>query len=126
MFAIQKEIVDNVIFDEIKTHPAWKGHIPGLQAEKMLRGKNRPYLYLLRAGEFESAHEADFYVTFVHSDLSIRHQPVIITVSAEGWYYEQGGGGGPFDNISINEVLHLIMHCSKEQAQPFTRFAEHV
>ena len=94
---------------EIANHPAWHGRMSGLPAEKLLRGKN-PYLYLLRAGE----NEMDYYVTFVLPDLSIRHQPFVITVTPQGWYFENAAATGPFNlAASIDDVLHLIMHCEK-------------
>ena len=102
--SIEQNIVD---------HPAWHGRMSGLPAEKLLRGE-KPYLYILRAGE----NEMDYYVTFVLPDLSIKHQPYVITLSPEGWYYENFNGGGPFTNASIDDVLHLIMHCDKGANTP--------
>ena len=98
------------IVREIEEHPAWHGRVSGLEAEKMMRGRKIPYLYILRAGEYET----DYYVTFLLPDLSIKHQPFIITDTAEGWYFENTGGGGPFTTASIDDVLHLIMHCGKQ------------
>jgi len=117
---LQKQTVIS-IFQEIKAHPAWHGMISGLNAEKMLRGRKTPYLYLLRAGEFEEGHEADFYVTFVCPDLSIMHQPFVITDTPCGWYFEQGNGGGPFNHATIDDVLHLIMHCHKDACSPLKK-----
>lgn len=119
MSAILKEQMLSSIFEEIAMHPTWQGHVSGLNAEKMLRGLTTPYLYLLRSGE----HAGDYYVTFVASDLSIKHQPFIITLSPEGWHYANGGGGGPYIEASINDVLHEIMHCSKEECVPFRGLA---
>ena len=98
------------IVQEIEGHPAWHGHLSGMEAEKLMRGRKIPYLYILRAGE----HEADYYVTFILPDLSIRHQPFVITTTAEGWFFENTGCGGPFTTASIDDVLHLIMHCGKQ------------
>lgn len=102
------------IEQEIANHPAWHGRMSGLSAEKLLRGRKTPYLYILRAGE----NEMDYYITFVLPDLSIKHQPFVITVTAEGWYYENSGNGGPFTTASIDDVLHLMMHCNKGANSP--------
>ncbi len=110
--------VDESIFQEMLFHPAWLGAVTGLTAEKMLRGK-KTFLYVLRQGEKSLAKGTEnFYVTFVGADQSIRHQPFTITLSPEGWYYENGGGGGPFVNTSMNDVLPMIMHCEKGQCKP--------
>ena len=98
------------IEQEINNHPAWHGRMSGLSAEKLLRGRKTPYLYIIRAGE----NEMDYYVTFVLPDLSIRHQPFVITVTPQGWYFENAAATGPFNlAASIDDVLHLIMHCEK-------------
>ena len=97
------------IEQEIANHPAWHGKMSGLPAEKLLRGRKTPYLYILRKGE----NEMDYYVTFVLPDLSIKHQPFTIAVTPEGWHYENLSAGGPFTTASIDDVLHLIMHCGK-------------
>jgi len=99
----------------IELHPAWLGAISGLKAEKLLRGQKTPYLYLLRAGE----HENDYYVTYLLPDLSIKHQPFVITHTNFGWVFENGGVGGPFTNNSIDDVIHLIMHCDQQTCVPF-------
>lgn len=106
------------ILSTIRLHPAWLGHVSGLKAEKMLRGRNLPYLYVLRDGEFPG----EYYVTFLHADLTVRHQPFVITVDIQGWYYENAGGGGPYTDETIDHVLHLIMHCQKGQNTPFLNF----
>lgn len=125
MSAVIKNIDFQRIHEEIKSHPAWLGNMSGLKAEKMLRRK-APYLYVLRTGHFENEHEVEYYATFVHSDGSVRHQPFVITTAIDGWSYENNALAGPFNygNSSIDDVLHLIMHCSKEEAQPFSRFID--
>jgi hypothetical protein len=102
------------IEQEIANHPAWHGSVSGLAAEKVLRGRKTPYLYLLRAGENEMA----YYVTFLLPDLTIQHRPFVITVTPEGWHYENTASGGPFTTASIDDVLHLIMHCNKGANSP--------
>lgn len=99
----------------MRNHPAWVGRIPGLQADKLVRGA-KPYNYILREGEFET----QYYVTFVHADGVVRHTPFIIYYDQGQWYFEQGGVGGGYEEETIGDVIHLIMHCNKEEAAPFT------
>lgn len=109
------EFTASSIEQDIINHPTWLGRVSGLKAEKMLRGKKTPYLYVVREGECEG----DYYVTFVLPDLSIKHQPFVITVAPEGWYYENVQGGGPYTEASIDDVLYLIMHCKKGECVPY-------
>jgi hypothetical protein len=121
MTAILKKDTLSDIEMEITNHPAWLGYVSGLQAEKHLRihGRNKtPYLYVLRAGE----NDLDFYVTFFRPDGGIEHRPFVITLSPEGWYYENTGGSGPYREASIEDVLYLIMHCEKGQNSPLINF----
>lgn len=110
---------------EIQNHPAWVGHITGLKAEKMLRGLKIPYLYVLRAGEQieneEGQNETYYYVTFVHADGNVRHQPFVITMIAQGWCWENASPGGPcLPHESFNDVaLHRIMHCNEGECTPY-------
>jgi len=122
MNSINHIMYKSSIEQEIEQHIAWLGHVSGLEAEKLLRGRKVPYLYVLRSGEIDSGNKKDYYVTFINSDLTVKHQPFVITVAAEGWYYENGAGGGPYKDSSINDVLHLIMHCSKESCIPLIPF----
>lgn len=101
--------------EDIENHPAWLGRISGLKAEKILRGKKTPYLYVLRAGEAEG----DYYISFILPDFSIKHQPFVITHTSEGWYFENCNVEGPFIKASINQALNLIMHCHQEKCTPF-------
>lgn len=116
MSALLKEFENNYhyIHQDIRLHPAWLD-TTGLKAEKMLRNLSMPYRYILRAGETS----VDYYVTFNHPDGSVRHQPVNISVSSEGWSYENGAPRGPFTEPSINDVVHFIMHCEKDECAPF-------
>lgn len=119
MSAITQNIELINIHSEIQHHPAWLGSIVGLKAEKMLRNRKQSYLYVLRAGEAEG----NYYVTFLDSNLTVRHQPFVITVSEDGWSYENYIAGGMYTgSTSINDVLHLIMHCEKEQCMPLINF----
>jgi len=119
MSAILNEIYHTLINEEITHHSAWIGHISGLKAEKILRGFRHPYLYLLRRGEYQLQSETDYYVTYVSPDFSIKHTPFVIAVTPEGWYFENHVAGGPYSSqASIDDVIHLIMHCEKEECTP--------
>lgn len=104
----------------IEQHPAWIGTISGLKAEKLLRGHTTPYLYLLRSGEYEG----NYYVTYLLPDFTIKHQPFVIITTHEGWWFENGGVGGPFTKSRIDDVLHLIMHCAPHECSPFEPLEE--
>lgn len=117
MTAICEESATINIEQEIMNHPAWYGEVAGLTAEKSLRGNN-PYVYLLRNGEYPS----HYYVSFVLPDLSIRHQPFVITIHAGEWYCENGGVTGPYTYESINDMIHMVMHCKQEECTPLVRF----
>jgi hypothetical protein len=99
---------------DIEQSPAWLGYVSGLKAEKMLRNRHKPYLYVLRAGEYEM----EYYVTFIDADLAIRHQPFVITIQPEGWYCENGGGGGPYKDATIDDIIHTIIYCKQGEASP--------
>jgi hypothetical protein len=109
------------IKESIENHPAWIGRISGLKAEKMLRGFKRSYLYVLR-GEYDKEDKGEYYITYVHSDLSVRHLPFVITSTLQGWYYEAATLEGPLTDTSIDDVLHLIMCCRKSECMPLVRF----
>ncbi|MGA8165164.1 MAG: hypothetical protein WB791_09105, partial [Waddliaceae bacterium] len=82
-------------------------------------GSRHPYIYLLRGGEYQQGSETDYYVTYVLPDFSIKHTPFVITITPEGWYFAQGCIGGPYgDSKSIDDVIHLFMHCEKEECTP--------
>lgn len=115
MLSAKQQIDQTFIKEKIQNHLSWFDRISGMKAEKLIRGK-KPYHYILRSGENENA----YYVTFCHKDGSVRHQPFTIKPSLEGWYFENGGTGGPFKDATIDDVLHLIMHCDKEECQPLT------
>jgi hypothetical protein len=120
MTAILKKDTLSDIELEIMQHPAWLGYVSGLKAEKLLRGKKRSYLYVLRAGE----NDLDYYVTFLRPDGGIEHRPFVIKLSPEGWSYENSGEAGPFREASIEDVLYRIMHCEKGQNSPLINFEQ--
>jgi hypothetical protein len=129
MSALLKSSKRSAVVHSIEEHPAWSGNIPfdieqdiqlhaaylgrvsGLKAEKMVRKATKPYQYVLRAGETE----LDYYVTFSLPDGTVKHQPFVVTLASEGWSYENYCVGGPFKHASIDDVLHLIMHCHKSE-----------
>lgn len=99
----------------IQLHPAWHGRISGLDAQDRLIG-HAPYIYLLREGEYHF----QYYVSFVRPDLTIQHQPFMIKITSHGWYCRNLTGTGPFVNQTIQEVIHLIMHCKQEECSPLS------
>lgn len=106
------------ITQDIESNVAWKGKISGLEADKMLRGKKTPYLYILRAGELDTENEKDYYVSFILPNMSIKHQPFVIRTKDDAWHFENTGGCGPlYLPHGINDVLHLIMHAPKDAPQ---------
>ncbi len=109
------------IHQDIENHAAWHGEISGLAANKILRGRKTPYLYILRAGEPCGEDRVNYYVSFLLPDLRIHHEPFVITITSRGWCYEQGGAGGPYTDESIQDVLHEIMHCKKEDCVPLNK-----
>lgn len=115
MSTVAKKFVEAAVHEEIRSHKAWYGNISGLVAEKMLRGRKTPYLFILRKGENETENKADYYVSFIMPDFSIKHQPFIITVTQNGWNWENTGGGTCSPEASIEDVLYLMMHCEKSQ-----------
>ncbi|MBX7066260.1 MAG: hypothetical protein K1X28_03410 [Parachlamydiales bacterium] len=121
MSTTAKKLVESAIHEEIRSHKAWYGNLSGLVAEKMLRGRKTPYLFLLRKGEKETGNKADYYVSFILPDLSIRHQPFTIELTPEGWEWENTGGGGCPPEASIEDVLYLMMHCEKHQPTPINK-----
>ena len=113
-----KKFSEPFIHEEIRAHQAWYGSISGLVAEKMLRDRKTPYLFMLREGEKRTEFEADYYVTFLSSDLTVKHQPFVVTVTLAGWEWENGCPGGAPPEASIDYALPFIMHCKKSQPIP--------
>ena len=60
MSANVRKTFSSSIHREIQNHPTWYGNISGLSADKMLRGRTTPYLYILRAGQNERENETDY------------------------------------------------------------------
>ena len=119
---LKNKVEEFTIFQTMECHPTWHESIPGLVAEKKLRGLKTPYVYLLRKGEpSTNSNEEHYYVTFTLPDGSVKHQPLILTVEAAGWCFENTQPGGPYKNTSIDDVLHLIMHCQKGECVPFVK-----
>lgn len=115
MSLAQRNHNTSTINEEITSHKAWYGNISGLAAEKMLRGRKTPYLFMLRKGENQNGNKVDYYVSFILPDLSIRHQPFVIEITSEGWDWENTSGGTCSPEASIEDVLYLMMHCEKNQ-----------
>lgn len=110
------------ILEEILEHPAWHGKLSGLQSERLLKLWNQPYHYILRAGEDSAPNKVDYYVSFLRPDFTIEHRPFQITVTPEGWYAENGGFIGPLKaEVSIDMVLHTMMHCNSEEIVPLVK-----
>lgn len=109
------------IFGNFCNHPAWYGNISGLAAEKMLRDQKVPYLYLLRQGEkSDRANEENYYVTYLDSDLKVRHQPLVVTEMASGIFFENGSGYGPsWDDVTIEDIIPKVIYCQKGECAPF-------
>ena len=118
--SIKKSLV-HPIYKEIQAHPAWYGRISGLVADKMLRNRKTPFLYFLREGEHHSGDDRDYYISFIRKDLTTRHHPFRITITSEGWCYDDTDLRGPFTKESITDVLHLMMGCQKEDCIPLIK-----
>ena len=121
MSTTARRFEESIINEEIRSHKAWYGNISGLNAEKMLRGRKTPYLFILREGENRTENQADYYVTFILPDLTIKHQPFVITTTLAGWVWENTGTGGCPPEASIEDALYLMMHCERSQPIPLYR-----
>lgn len=100
----------------IKSHPAWHGFISEQEAERCL--KHQPsFTYLLRQGEHQ------YFISFVKEDGAIKHQFFVLEHSRQGWYYRNGGTGGPQEIVSENleELIPMMMHCRADQCRPLKR-----
>lgn len=121
MSAILNKIEAITIFTQVENHPSYHGDVPGLIAEKMVRGKT-PFKFMIRQGERSTdKDEKNYYVTFMLPDGSVKHQPLVITMGPLGWSYENCKPGGPYKQESITDVLHLIMHCQENECIPLIK-----
>lgn len=121
MSTAAKKLEESTIHEEISSHKAWYGNISGLAAEKMLRGRKTPYLFILRKGENVTGGKVDYYVSFIRADLSVHHQPFTIELTPDGWEWENTGGGPCSPDASIEDVLYLMMHCKKGEPTPINK-----
>ena len=118
MFTLFQDQSIGTLTPEIEKHPAWIGNVSALKIERILKNFSIPYLYALRAGE----NEGDYYVTYIDPTAQhnkIVHRPFTIALSSEGWYYENTGGGGPYVNCTIEDVIFKIMHCKSDECIPY-------
>lgn len=115
---MQAMLVENTfsIEAEVESHPAWHGCLAGLEAEDLLKGHS-PFVFLLRAGEKQS----HYYVSFVLPDLTIKHQPVWVYDTPQGWCYRNLILDGPFMHTRFEDVIHAIMHCRSDEYHPLRR-----
>ncbi len=122
MSALSNKLQEFSIFEGIECHPAWHGLMTGIDTERMLRKIQVPYTYILRKGEHSTVeNEEHYYVSFVLPDQTVKHQALVVMIGADGWYYENTKPGGPYQNLSLDPVLHLIMHCEEGQCIPLIK-----
>ncbi len=122
MSATAKNLQEFTLFDSIKCHPAWHGDIPGIYAEQMFEDRSIPYVYMIRQGEASlRKDEEHYYITFVLPDQTIKHQPLVIHYEQHGWRYTNGRPAGLFHFMSLDPVLHEIMHCEKDECIPLAK-----
>ncbi len=122
MSALSNKLQEFTIFEGIACHPAWHGNMTGIDAERTLRNLKVPYLYILRKGEVAvNENEEHYYVSFILPDFSVKHQALVVSIGHDGWCYENSKPGGPYQNLSLDPVLHLIMHCEEGECIPFVK-----
>jgi SH2 domain-containing protein len=102
----------------IKLHPAWYVTISEHEAEKLLQNQ-LPFTYLLRQSEQEPL----YFISFLKEDGSIKHQFFVLEYSRLGWYYRNGGTGGPQEIVAdnLNELIPKMMHCDPLSCIPLQR-----
>lgn len=113
------ENVSNLEFTiegSIQQSACWYDDVTGLDAEDVLKGK-KAYTYLLRAGE--KAH--NYYVSFVEPSGFIKHQPIAIKYFGDAWFCRNWLDHGPYTIECIQDIVHRLMHCEKEEAQPLNK-----
>jgi hypothetical protein len=98
---------------EIQNHPAWHGNITGMRCEGILR--DRPVnTYLIRQGE-KPFH---FYLSFVRAHNTFHHQPFIVELNKNGWFYMNFH---PHHSDTLEGLVPKIMHCEADQCIPLTK-----
>ncbi len=111
-FVTKNEIQYFPIIEQIESHIAWHGNITGLETEDLLQGKN-PFTFVIRKGE----KLMNYYVSFVQKNGSFKHQPLLIRVTAEGWFYRNTLNSLPSYRPFV-DFLHRIIHCDEGECQP--------
>ncbi len=105
-----------VIERSIQESTCWYDDVTGLEVEDLLRGE-KAYTYLLRVGE--KSH--NYYVSFVELNGLIKHQPILISYFGEAWFCRNYNAHGPHTFEVISDIVHKIMHCEPEDAQPLNK-----
>jgi hypothetical protein len=98
---------------EMQQHQAWHGLITGMFCEGVLRDREA-FTYILRQGE----RPYHYYLSFVKEDGTFHHQPFVVELKSEGWFYRN------FNlhySTSLEGIIPKIMHCSAEQGVPLTK-----
>ncbi len=107
-----------VIEESIQNHMAWCTNVTGLESEDLLKG-HPTFTYILRVGEKPS----NYYVSFLQPDGLVKHQPFVIRYLDGAWYYRNYKTAGPFENQTIDDIVHMIMHCDRSECRPLAKNA---
>jgi hypothetical protein len=96
--------------EEIRSHSAWNEKLQKEESDK------EPFTYILRGGEKEHA----YFITYVKTDLSIKHQRFVLELDRKGWYYRNGYTDGPAEILSkdLQELISMMMHCDAMACTP--------
>lgn len=108
--------LDFTIEESIQENACWYDNVTGLDVEDLLRGE-KAYTYLLRDGE--KAH--NYYVSFVEPSGFIKHQPIAIKYFGDAWFCRNLQIHGPYTSENIQDIVHKLMHCEKEEVQPLNK-----
>jgi hypothetical protein len=100
---------------DIQSHLAWHENINEEVSETLLQGKP-PFTYILRSGEKEHA----YFITYVKSDLSTKHQFFVLEIDRKGWYYRNGVTMGLSEILSkdLQVLIPMMMHCDAMACTP--------